>query len=690
MILIIADLAMIFLLFVIWGIAGYRSSHLLSLPTKSRVRSSVRGIIVLFGIGVLLLLGKIVTSSLLASKGWLFIQDTIILQSVLVVIPIVSVLVFSVPRLQKIARREITNLEQPMDVTDRAAFSTPALILPIQAVGFGTAMELILSLFFPAQSMEWSNLVIILMIFAAVTGVLWVIQRRRGRTEGHSDNRQGQNLLWISASVLLGIIVVSSWFVLSSQSSRIPDRMSMTMGKMDFGRGAVTTEHHMNGMNHTVSGDGKTVSVTDLVGPQTGVPDKKFTLTALKKTIQLNSGSTIDAWTYNGQSPGPELRVNQGDLVEVTLVNKDIDEGVTIHWHGQDVPNGEDGVSGLTQDAVMPGQAFTYRFHANQVGSYWYHSHQQSSEQVQKGLFGAFIVEPKESLQSETQDIVVMTHRWNDTNESAADLLDTLEGRKIAPGSPLRFRLINTDNKPTSFFLSGVKFKVSAIDGTDLNAPADLENARLEVAAGGRYDVTFIMPEQPVLLSIGSSANHILLSADGNGATPEVVKGPVLDPLLYGSPKTTPFGLDSRFDREFVMVIDNKLGFFDGKFGRLHTFNGEVFPNTPMFMVKEGDLVKTTFVNRSFVPHPMHLHGHKMLVLSRNGKTASGSPWWTDTLNVNPGEIYEVAFRADNPGIWMDHCHNLIHAAEGMTLHLAYEGVTTPFEVGHATINKPE
>jgi plastocyanin len=164
----------------------------------------------------------------------------------------------------------------------------------------------------------------------------------------------------------------------------------------------------------------------------------------------------------------------------------------------------------------------------------------------------------------------------------------------------------------------------------------------------------------------------------------------LFDPLSYGSPKSTPFGLESHYDREFVMVIDNMLGFFDCKFGRLHTINGEVFPNTPMFMVKEGDLVKTTFVNRSFVPHAMHLHGHKMLVLSRNGKPATRSPWWTDTLNVNPGEIYEVVFRADNPGIWMDHCHNLIHAAEGMTLHHSYEGVTSPFEVGHATQNKPE
>jgi FtsP/CotA-like multicopper oxidase with cupredoxin domain len=98
--------------------------------------------------------------------------------------------------------------------------------------------------------------------------------------------------------------------------------------------------------------------------------------------------------------------------------------------------------------------------------------------------------------------------------------------------------------------------------------------------------------------------------------------------------------------------------------------------------VRRGDLVKVTFLSRSVEDHPMHLHGHHMLVLSRNGEPATGGPWWTDTLNVAPGERYDVAFRADNPGLWMDHCHNLEHAAEGMTLYLAYQGYRTPYRVG--------
>lgn len=86
----------------------------------------------------------------------------------------------------------------------------------------------------------------------------------------------------------------------------------------------------------------------------------------------------------------------------------------------------------------------------------------------------------------------------------------------------------------------------------------------------------------------------------------------------------------------------------------------------------------------------MHLHGHHVLVLSRNGVPATGTPWWVDSLNVEQGESYEVAFMADNPGIWMDHCHNLPHAQQGLVAHLMYAGYTTPFVLGGDHANVPE
>jgi FtsP/CotA-like multicopper oxidase with cupredoxin domain len=97
-----------------------------------------------------------------------------------------------------------------------------------------------------------------------------------------------------------------------------------------------------------------------------------------------------------------------------------------------------------------------------------------------------------------------------------------------------------------------------------------------------------------------------------------------------------------------------------------------------------------TISNDSGDVHPMHLHGHHAIVLSRNGEPATGSPWVVDSLNVGDGETYEVVFLADNPGIWMDHCHHLDHAAEGLVAHLAYDGVTASYEIGGPAENEPE
>ena len=86
----------------------------------------------------------------------------------------------------------------------------------------------------------------------------------------------------------------------------------------------------------------------------------------------------------------------------------------------------------------------------------------------------------------------------------------------------------------------------------------------------------------------------------------------------------------------------------------------------------------------------MHLHGHHALITARNGKPAKGGPLWVDTVDVKDGETLDLVFRANNPGIWMDHCHQLPHAAEGLVAHLMYEGYTTPYKIGGKTANQPE
>ncbi|MCM4076155.1 multicopper oxidase family protein [Paractinoplanes hotanensis] len=432
-----------------------------------------------------------------------------------------------------------------------------------------------------------------------------------------------------------------------------------------------------------------------VAGRSPGEPAKRFTLTA---------GTIHGAWAFNGQVPGPELAVTAGDVLEVTLRNRDIERGVTLHWHGYDVPNDQDGVPGMTQDAVRPGEQFVYRFLADQPGTYWYHTHSASDIGVRRGLYGVLVVRPGPS--GTGCDLVAPAaslrqgagpqapgDRQPGPSEAAASdraCLDvtvpvhTLDGRLLpnpttvpaAAGTPVRLRLINTDSTTHRYAVSGAPFRVVAIDGVDLAGPTPLENTALMIPAGGRFDVLATAPaalfvDGRLVHSTGPAASF----ADSRPAPStgqdlaKLSAWPVLDPLTYGTTAPAPW---SRIDRSLTLVLDRGVDLHGLLPRYAHTVNGAADPDIPAQVVRRDEIVKLTVVNRSLAVHPWHLHGHHVLVLSRNGKPASGSPLWLDSFDVRTGEVWEVAFRADNPGMWANHCHNLPHAEAGMTLHLMY------------------
>ncbi|MBM7493869.1 FtsP/CotA-like multicopper oxidase with cupredoxin domain [Micromonospora luteifusca] len=432
------------------------------------------------------------------------------------------------------------------------------------------------------------------------------------------------------------------------------------------------------------------VSVADLRGsgpPAPGGTVRRYVLTAKKATVRLPSGREIDAWTYNGQVPGPAITATQGDLIEVRLCNADIDGGVTLHWHGYDVPCGEDGAPGVTQLTVRPGADFLYRFRADQVGTYWYHTHHASHVGVRKGLYGTLVVKPRDGQRADEYtaadqvDLTLPVHTFGGTVVIADR--DGQTEHPAPPATPVRLRLINTDSEPHRIVLAGTRFQLAAVDGRDLNQPGEVSDVGLHLPAGGRYDLVFLMPDTSVALAVDDDRDgglRLRPHGDAPGETRiEDTSGlPELDLLRYGAPVAVPF--DTRnADRHFTMVLDRGVAMVDGRPAYAHTINGRGHPSIPDQIVANGDLVRFTVVNRSPETHPWHLHGHSLLILSRDGKPSIGSPVWMDTFDVRPGEKWEVAFRATNPGIWMNHCHNLPHAHQGMMLRLHYDGVTTPF-----------
>ena len=473
--------------------------------------------------------------------------------------------------------------------------------------------------------------------------------------------------LWLAVAATAVLVLPIGWFW---YDSLLPDTYDLAeMGYQDWGGGPAGRHAAMAGHHHGTP-------VADLVADPDAPADVRETLTV------HDDGERI---TVNGSTPGPEIRARQGDLVEVTLVNDNVEDGSTLHWHGVDVPNAADGVAGVTQDAVMPGEEFTYRFVAEDSGTYWYHSHQVSHEQVQRGLLGALVVEPRRPAPVDVDEVAVLHHYGSSGTLNGETGVSELDAD---PGDDVRFRVVNTDNGLASLWVSGTPFRVLAVDGFDLNEPGELTDVSVPVPAGGRVDLGFTVPEGGARVDF-SGGPTLAVGGSGSGDRASAPRE-VLDLLTYGEPEPPAFDVEHP-DRRFDYHIGRRPGFLDGRPGLWWTINGGLYPDVPMYMVTDGDVVVFEIKNDSGDSHPMHLHGHHGLVLSRDGEPATGTPWWIDSLEVGEGETYEVAFVADNPGLWMDHCHNLPHATEGLVAHLMYDGVTSSYLVGgEEPDNEPE
>jgi manganese oxidase len=223
---------------------------------------------------------------------------------------------------------------------------------------------------------------------------------------------------------------------------------------------------------------------------------------------EVEQGKRVEAWAYNGVVPGPQIRVKEGDRVRINVKNE-LPESTSIHFHGLEVPNDQDGVPFITQPPIKPGASYSYEFIVPNSGSHMYHSHHNAAMQVGKGLLGAFIVEPK-------------TKR--------------------------------------------------AIENVDV---------------------------------------------------------------------------------DYVMILN------DGYHG--FTLNGKGFPATEPIVAKLGQKLRIRYMNEGMMIHPMHLHGIHMTVIDKDG-WPQPAPWKCDTLNIAPGERWDVIVECNNPGTWAFHCHILTHA----------------------------
>jgi len=409
-----------------------------------------------------------------------------------------------------------------------------------------------------------------------------------------------------------------------------------------------------------------------LVGlPQHAIADvRRYTLRSEVVTSDV-SGVHQELLGFNGQLPGPEIRARQGDTLEINVENA-LEEGTLVHWHGLRLPNAMDGVNILTQDVIPPQSSYAYRFQTRDAGTYWYHSHYISYDQVSRGLFGALIVDDSNPPQVD-EDITVFLfdmlitadRRYNGdfplgqfTGQGRLGNVEKtlFSAHAVQMGSRVRLRLINPSiDRVYSAALSGILGHIVALDGMPLTTPRQINEIHL--APGQRCDVIADVIGDIVVTNFGNEIGRLPTSGHKNRSSMPL-------PRLSLNAMPQPSG----------SIIEASLRLQGGDGGPEHSGFGtwalndvSGLPRSPLVDVRQGRSVRLTLTNDTAFDHVMHLHGHHFWEL--HDQTGEAGDYRDSTL-VRAGDNREILCVLDNPGLWMLHCHMLSHQADGMATWL--------------------
>ncbi|MCA0930701.1 multicopper oxidase family protein [Ruegeria profundi] len=434
-------------------------------------------------------------------------------------------------------------------------------------------------------------------------------------------------------------------------------------------------------------------------------------LRATTSTAQLTPEGfpRTDVWAYAqkgaGSVPGPEIRVKAGERVTRRLLNE-LPQSTAVHWHGIRIDNAMDGAAPLTQDPVPTGGTFDYDFVCPDPGTYWYHSHNRSREQVARGLAGPLIVEdvepwlglPGAATRELTlvlddwllnEDGSIVEGRWDELHAAAhagrMGNTGTVNGQSfpgfsLRPAERVRLRMINVaTDRIMPISLPGLSSTLVALDGHPV-APRKLEV--LELAPAQRADIVVDAPvtstEMTNLVLGTGRGNQVEFASFNIEGEPVQRSGEDVRPLP--SWKTLPkLDLATAQNQPLLMEGGAMRGMVEATYqgekmdfreltsrGMAWAFNGVAHGmGEPMFEARLGRTVRMELANRSAFPHGIHVHGHHFTLLSRNSVPDPHKDV-RDTVLIQADETVEIAFVADNPGKWMIHCHMLSHQASGM------------------------
>ena len=408
-------------------------------------------------------------------------------------------------------------------------------------------------------------------------------------------------------------------------------------------------------------------------------PDKtiEVNLAAKKSEIELIPDFKTEAWSYNGQIPGPEIRVRLGEKVKINFTNQ-LPQETTIHFHGVRLPNKMDGVPGITQDPIPVNGKFTYEFTPKDAGTFWFHPHVRSAEQVEKGLYGILIVEdPNDPQFAQDKAIVLDDWRLLDNGQidprfvTSGDLahdgrwgnIISVNGKtgeiiNIREGERIRLRFINSSNgRVYKLNFGSLSAQAIAVDGLKVNKTFSPQN--YEIAPGNRLDIEFIAnSESKTVIQdtfTRSSYDLVTINVEGKVETTDKTVTPLQKHFPNWSNAIT-------FEPDHIYRLNARQG---GMYGIEWTINDKAHPNVEAITLKAGKFSKLRFINESARLHPMHLHGQFFRVLTRNGQKVD-EPYWRDTVLIHSRETVDIGIVPLDKGTWMSHCHVLEHAEAGM------------------------
>ncbi len=401
-------------------------------------------------------------------------------------------------------------------------------------------------------------------------------------------------------------------------------------------------------------------------------------------TADLGRGRSVKTLAYNGQIPGPVLRLTEGQTVTVEVIN-DTRRPEMVHWHGFHIPPEVDGAHEEGTPMVQGLDRRRYTFTAQPAGTRWYHTHAMAGHDFRigsySGQFGMVVVAPRSDPARYDLEVPVLLHEWDpyfasDMQMDVAFKLFSVNGKVLGAGDPIRvrggqhvlFRIVNASaTLAHRLALPGHTFTVVALDGNPVPAPR--KAPLLQLSPGERVDAIVEMT-QPGIWILGevddrqrTAGAGIVIEYAGSRGTPRWIAPPKFawDYSVFGDSESTP-----EPDARIPLVIEPGTG------GNLWAINGKSYPQTDTFLLHRGGRNRLIFENRSTMDHPVHLHRHTMELVSYAGKRVSGVR--KDVVLVPARQTVEADVVANNPGPSLFHCHQQFHMDFGFMALMRYSG----------------